>query len=579
MLYPVENEVRQVKELSGIWRFKLDPEENGFKERWFEKKLKDTIDMPVPASYNDITADKNIRDHVGWVWYEREFILPDSWKQERIVLRFGSATHHAVVYLNGKEITRHKGGFLPFEADITDIAEGGSNRLTVAISNMLDWTCLPCGEIQRIDTENQPAGSKLQTLFFDFFNYSGIHRPVKLYTTPKQYIHDITVKTDFAGKKGIIRYDVAADDDVVLHLYDENGESVASGTGKSGALEIENAIPWEPLKPYLYTLEVISGQDKYSLPVGIRTIRVEGTKFLINEKPFYFKGFGRHEDSNIHGRGMDLALNARDFSLLKWIGANSFRTSHYPYSEEMMQMADRAGIVVIDEVPAVGMCFWSDTKVFTPERVNDKTLVHHLQVMEELYERDKNHPCVVMWSIGNEPATNEENSVPYFTKVAEKIKSLDDTRPITLVMTVRPEHDLVSGLCDVVCVNRYYSWYEDCGRLETIVPKMTRELKAWYQKYNKPVFVTEYGADTIAGLHKVPEVIFSEEYQVEYLRENHKAFDACDFLIGEHVWNFADFMTKFELRRVDGNKKGVFTRDRQPKAAAFELRRRWLSQE
>ena len=140
MLFPVDNEARQMKELNGIWKFKRDNYyKQGFEEKWFEKPLEDVIDMPVPSSYNDITTDQELRDHVGWVWYERKFAVPRLWKDQRLVLRFGSVTHHAVIYLNGKEITRHKGGFLPFEADVTEMANEGENRLTVAVGNILEW--------------------------------------------------------------------------------------------------------------------------------------------------------------------------------------------------------------------------------------------------------------------------------------------------------------------------------------------------------------------------------------------------------------------------------------------------------
>ena len=109
MLYPIENEIRQVKNLCGIWKFKQEKRLNqGIEERWFEKPLTDTIEMPVPSSYNDITTDRALRDHVGWVWYEKEFAIPYDWMRKRMVLRFGSVTHHAVVYINGKEVTRHK---------------------------------------------------------------------------------------------------------------------------------------------------------------------------------------------------------------------------------------------------------------------------------------------------------------------------------------------------------------------------------------------------------------------------------------------------------------------------------------
>ena len=138
MLYPVENEIRQVHNLNGIWRFKRDEKlEQGFCEKWFEKPLENYTEMPVPASYNDITVDKCLRDHVGWVWYERDFSFPLAWRDNRVVLRFGSVTHHSVVYINGVEVGRHKGGFLPFEIELKTEHLCNNNRLTVAVSNKL----------------------------------------------------------------------------------------------------------------------------------------------------------------------------------------------------------------------------------------------------------------------------------------------------------------------------------------------------------------------------------------------------------------------------------------------------------
>ena len=340
---------------------------------------------------------------------------------------------------------------------------------------------------------------------------------------------------------------------------------------------VKDAQLWQPGSAYLYKLDIYFGQDHYTLPFGIRTIQLTEKQFLINGKPFYFKGFGNHEDSDIRGKGLDEALNVRDCELLKWIGANSFSTSHYPYAEEMMQMADQKGIVVIDEVPAVGMNFFDGDNggIFTEDKVNEKTLAYHKQVLKELYQRDKNHPCVVMWSITNEPHSSEEASRNYFEEVTKYIRKLDSERPITGTMNVDVEKDKIAQFLDVVCINRYFGWYVGAGKIERIYPSLKTDLIKWHEKYGKPVIVTEYGADTIAGLHKLPEVIFSEEYQKRCIEENNKAMDECDFVIGEHIWAFADFMTAFGLKRVDGNKKGIFTRERQPKTAAFAIRERW----
>ena len=575
MLFPIENEVRQVKSLNGIWKFKKeDYFEQGIIEKWYEKPLEDSMEMPVPASYNDITTDRTIRDHVGWVWYERIFYIPSDWLDKRLVLRFGSVTHHAVAYINGKEFTRHKGGFLPFEAELNEYINPGQNRVTVAVSNMLDNTCLPFGAIHDATPESYVTGDKIQEIHFDFFNYSGIHRPVKIYTTPKAYIKDITVVTDIADKDGVIDYEVqieGAAEAVCVTLIDEAGVVVSEKHERSGRITVKDAHFWDVRKAYLYQLDIRIDEDHYTLPVGIRTIQVTEKQLLLNGKPIYLKGFGKHEDSDIRGKGLDEALNVRDFELLKWIGANSFRTSHYPYSEEIMQMADRQGFLVIDEVPAVGMRAIG----FEIGNITDDTLKHHKDVLSELYQRDKNHPCVIMWSVANECAAIYEEAIGYFTEVANHIRSLDSTRPVVHVTAEQLRDDKVTHLFDAVCINRYYSWYEDLAKLDSIYPKLTTSLRAWHERFRKPIIVTEYGTDAIAGLHKLPEVIFSEEYQIEYYKENNRAIDDCDFVVGEHLWAFADFMTDFNLKRFDGNKKGIFTRQRQPKSVAFAIKKRW----
>ena len=587
MLYPRESETREVKDLSGVWNFRVDPDGGGEARHWHLGPLPGAQPMPVPASYNDLTQDAAVRDHVGTVWYERSFFVPAAWRDRRIALRVGAAAHRATVWVNGRQVAMHKGGFLPFEADISaTVTLGGENRVTISVNNVLDWTTLPTGQVLESRDEWHPAGFKAQGQEFDFFNYSGLHRPVRLVVTPCTHVSDVAVTTDIHGAAGVVAYtvDVAGGPAVVqVRLLDAAGDEVAATEGAQGRLEVANARLWEPGNAYLYTLEVsLAGAaagrlDVYRLPVGIRTVRVTDKAFLINGKPFYFRGFGKHEDSDLRGKGLDHAVNIKDFNLMAWLGANSFRTSHYPYSEELMDLADRQGLVVIDEVPAVGMSYFADIqKVFIPERINGETLAYHLETLRDLVRRDRNHPCVVMWSVANEARTDEEGAVPYFKRVAEEARALDATRPVTIVGCLPPGDCRVADFFDVICVNRYFSWYSDSGHLELIERQVEHDLRKRYDLHRKPVLVTEFGADAVAGLHQHPPLMFSEEYQAEFLAAFGRAFDRVDFLIGEHVWCFADFATGQNITRVIGNKKGVFTRQRQPKAAAFVLRERWL---
>jgi beta-glucuronidase len=245
-----------------------------------------------------------------------------------------------------------------------------------------------------------------------------------------------------------------------------------------------------------------------------------------------------------------------------------------------MDLADRHGILIIDELPAVGMHFFTrERKVFTDQVLNDKSREHHIDTLRELIRRDKNHPCVVMWSLANEAATYEEGACAYFKPIIDEARKLDSSRPLTIAHCPLMDECLVANLVDVLCLNRYYAWYFDPGRLELIEEQLEQNLRDWYKRYNKPIIISEYGADTVAGLHQTPPTMFSEEFQVEFLKHYHNVFDRLDFVAGEHVWNFADFGTKEGITRVGGNLKGVFTRQRQPKMAAHLLRQRWTAKD
>ncbi|XP_063002456.1 beta-glucuronidase [Elgaria multicarinata webbii] len=600
MLYPRESPSRELKELSGIWSFRADwsqQRDAGFAEQWYKQPLRQSgpvMDMPVPASFNEITQDPRLRGYVGWVWYEKEVLPPGRWLRKedgtRVVLRMGSVHYYAIVWVNGVQVTEHEGGHLPFEAEISRLlqdAPGKPCRITIVVNNTLSPHTLPPGTIQYMDDDSMyPKGYFVQNTRFDFFNYAGIHRPVLLYTTPPAYIDDITVTTGVDGNVGLIRYLVSirgsAHYSLNLTLHDADGVTVATGDGPDGQLKVPNPILWWPYlmheRPgYLYSLKVtlsatVDGrvsEDSYTQPVGIRTIRVVDTQFLINGKPFYFHGVNKHEDSDIRGKGLDWPLVLKDFNLLRWLGANSFRTSHYPYAEEIMELCDAYGIVVIDECPAVGM---KDSKNF-----GNKSLQHHLVVMEELIRRDKNRPSVVMWSVANEPASDLRPAGYYCRTVIGHTKSVDPTRPVTYVSNANYARDQGAPYVDVICVNSYFSWYHDPGHLEVIRLQLSTRLDNWYDTHRKPIIQSEYGADTIAGFHADPPLMFSEEYQSALLKEYHAVLDQKrkKYVIGELIWNFADFMTEQGTTRVLGNKKGIFTRQRQPKASAFVLKERY----
>ncbi len=299
-------------------------------------------------------------------------------------------------------------------------------------------------------------------------------------------------------------------------LLDASGEAVGRAEGASGRIVVPQARLWGVRDAYLYTLhvELVEGDDvvdDYRQRLGIRTFVVDGGRLLLNGKPVYLTGFGMHEDHPIVGKQHNDTMMLRDFELLNWIGANSMRTSHYPYSSDIMDYCDEQGILVIDEVPAVGQNFGvaggifgggAVKPTFGPDTIGEPAQRLHAQMIRELVNRDKNHPCVIIWSIANEPESGTESAENYFRPLFEVARQADPTRPVGFVNVMLNPHGncRLHPYCDVIMLNRYYGWYVNTGDLAAAQIDMTKELAAWAGE-GKPIIMTEFGADTYPGLH------------------------------------------------------------------------------
>lgn len=590
LLYPRSTSTRQVSSLDGMWDFRFDPQSEGTAAGW-ANGLPDPLRVPVPASFADLFTDKASRDYCGDFWYATRFFVPAAWQNDRIVVRFGSVTHRCTVYCNGQEVARHEGGFLPVVADLTAVIRPGQeNTLVVAANNELNETSIPCGA-----TKVCADGSKLAKPYFDFFNYAGIQRSVQLCCLPQETVEDYTVSYTLHGADAAVHYTVRTNGShpVRVSLYDADGNRVASAEGCEGVLQVPDAHLWQVRNAYLYriVLEIRDGDmvlDSYVDRIGIRTIAIEGARILVNGKPVYLKGYGKHEDFEVIGRGFSAAVMKRDFECMKWSNANCFRTSHYPYADEWYQFADEEGFLIIDEVPAVGMM--RSTRNFVAAGQGQYTYFFeaptvpqlqaaHIQATEEMIVRDRNHPSVFAWSLFNEPETTTDYAHDYFAAVFDAARALDPQhRPLTgaFEKNSKPELCKCYPLCDFICLNRYYGWYIKGGEMEEAEADFRNEMDRWAAKnLNVPFVFTEFGTDTLPTEHKLPSIMWSQEYQDEYLEMCFRVFDSYDFVQGELVWNFADFQTTEGIMRVNGNKKGIFTRARQPKDAAFVLKKRW----
>lgn len=585
-LYPQQNEIRNTINLSGIWQFKKDSVEAGESAHWYTG-LQGSVPIAVPGSWNE--QIDGMRDYMGPVWYEQSSYIPKSWDGQKIYMRVGSATYGAKVWMNGKPVGQHEGGHLPFAFEVTGLVNWNKpNRITIRVENILKPGRVPVGGLPSGGMFNNNPKSN-----FDFFPFGGLDRPVWLYTVPSSSIADITVKTTIQHEEGLVEVKVRKQGLV------KTGKVVLEGEGHTFEARLtfdgENAIAsikvfrahlWSVEDPFLYQLKVSLEEgavttDTYELAVGVRTIAVDNKHILLNGKPVFLKGFGKHEDFPVFGKGTAYPVLIKDFNLLKWVGANSFRTSHYPYDEEYMAQADKQGFLIIDEIPAVGLYFDNDLALINERKETCK------QQIKELIARDKNHPSVIMWNLANEPIAKgmdfktgkkvgaDSVSLSFFAELFKTAKEADNTR-LTSIVGLGGGPDEWLALSDVICINRYYGWYSQSGDLVAAAKLLSNELDANHRKYNKPIIVTEFGADAYPGRHSMETEMFTEEYQMNFIKAYLDVASTKDFVTGMHVWAFADFKTAQAINRFGAmNWKGVFTQDRKPKMAAYYLKSVW----
>ena len=591
-LYPQQNTCRNVLDLSGIWNFKKDEKKVGETEQWYNG-LTGVEQIAVPGSWND--QHEGDHNYLGTAWYELNTRIPETWKNTKIYLRVGSAVYMSRVWVNGTAVGQHEGGHLPFAFEISKLIRWGEqNRISIEVENELAPDRIPNGNVKGGSFSNFPASN------YDFFPYSGLSRKVCLYSVPqKATLKDITVKTSFEGSTGKLSVLVEKEGAATQGVLNIQGQGTnldipfnIKGTSTEVSANIPNVKLWSPANPALYQVTVYLGSKKspadvYTVETGVRTVSVTENQVLLNGEPILLKGFGKHEDFPIYGRGTALPVMVKDYSLMKWLGANSYRTSHYPYSEEYYAMADKEGFLIIDETPAVGLVF------FDGEEAVKKRYAQTEYALQELINRDKNHPSVIVWSVANEPSI-QDLAATFQGKMSEatqlevklgretlsglmkKAKELDPTRLTSFACVMGGPYDWMTD-CDLLCLNRYYGWYTNVGSFDTARMYLSGEMDKIYNQFHKPIMLTEFGADAIAGSHSTEDEIFTEEYQKKIINMYLDVANSKNYVVGMHVWNFADFRTAQAIMRVDGkNMKGVFTQDRRPKMAAHLLRERWL---
>lgn len=489
----------------------------------------------VPGAWN--AAAPELRYYDGLIWFQRKFnaqLLPG----KRAFLRFEAVNYRAWVYLNGKEIGRHEGGFTPFVLEVTDALRSGENRLVVGVDSSHDAQSIP-------------------TSITDWDLYGGITRPVRFITTPATFIDDAMVQLRPDGRiAGEVRLQGPQAANQVVSVAIGALATARATTDAHGRARFELAAPrglerWSPEKPTLYEVRFAAAGDAVRDRVGFRTIAVKGNQILLNGKPIWLRGISLHEEEfgpNPARNMTETASRALLHEIKHGLGANYVRLSHYPHSETTVRLADEMGLLVWSEIPVYWTVDWD----------NPAVLRKALAMQAETIYRDRNRASVIMWSVGNETPVSPSRT-RFHSAMADNVRQLDPSRLVSAALLVKQDGDALAiddplvGKLDVLAVNIYAGWYGS-DTLDAVA-----RLK-WKVPADRPLILSEFGADALAGYRNDGMKKFTEEYQAEYYRQTLAMADAIPTLRGMSPWILKDFRSPRREHPVfqnGWNRKGI----------------------
>lgn len=565
--------------LNGEWKIIVDPYENGYYNYRYEpfdqqenpsinafftdsKMQKSTdlveydfdkaVSLQVPGDWN--SQNEKLYYYEGSVWYRKKFDAPKANKSDRIFVYFGAVNYRADVYLNGKKLGVHLGGFTPFHFEITDRIKAKNNSLILKVDNKRHADAVP-------------------TLNTDWWNYGGITRDVELAVVPQTFIRDYSIALTSAVDKtliGSVLVDGAKPGEKIQVALPQLKvkQTVAVGAdGKAGfMLKVPHAQLWSPENPKLYQIELTSGKDKLVDKIGLRTITTEGKKLLLNDKPLFLRGISIHEEYSAEGGGR--VRNAEEAKkLLLWakeLNCNFVRLAHYPHNEHIVRLADELGLLVWSEIPVYWTINWT----------NEATYQNAEDQLSAMINRDKNRAAIIIWSLANETPVSEARN-RFLGRLAKTARQLDSSRLLSAAMekhyrsdnpNVAVVEDPLADLVDIVSFNQYIGWYDG-------LPAKADQV-TWQIPYNKPVFISEFGGGARQGYHGDINTIFTEEFQENLYIKTLAMLDKIDGYVGTSPWILADFRSPRRLLKGiqdEYNRKGVLSEKGIKKKSFFVL--------
>ena len=551
--------VRDPISLNGPWSYILDPQDFGAAEFYKDlrqdgvKLVQHDFDraptMNVPTDWNSV--DRSLLYYEGPMWLRRKF----SWTARpgrRAILRFGAVNYRADVWLDGKLLGSHEGGFTPFAFDVTTLLTNKTHSLVVRADATRHPESIPC-------------------MAFDWWNYGGITRDVALFDLPETYIAEGVLQCA-KGRLDVLEGCVRLSDaragvtaSVKIPELDVNAEAKTDAKGIARFRIEAKPELWSPEKPRFYEVRFACGSDAFADQVGFRTIEVKGKKILLNGKQVFFKGVSLHNEKLGGGRVAKGSDAQRQLELAKDLGCNFLRLAHYPHDEATVRAAERQGFMVWSEIPVYWNIQWT----------NEATYANAERQLCDMVRRDVNRAGVVVWSLANETPYGAARD-KFLSTLAKKARTLDTTRIISMAMEIGDVKgdvctitDTLNPYVDIVSFNQYIGWYwagaDEAARFVFKIP------------YDKPVVISEFGGGAVYGRHGPKSERWTEEYQAELYRFNLEMLSKIDGLSGLTPWILFDFRSPRRLCPgiQDGfNRKGLVS-EKGEKKLAFDVMRRF----
>jgi len=542
---------RTTQYLNGKWEAIIDQYDQGRKNKiylnkkpagktdFYEYAFDGGLKLNVPSDWNSQLPE--LKYYEGTVWYARHFDAPKT-HRERLFIYFAAVSYRCKVYLNGKEIAEHEGGFTPFQVEITDLVKPSDNFLALEVNNTRTADAIPAKS-------------------FDWWNYGGITRDVMLVSTPKIFIQDYFIQLDknhpdqINAKVKVVdkQKNVAVTVEIPELNIRQNLVTDDQGIATMSIANVKKIQRWSPASPKLYQVLVSIKEDRVAEWIGFRNLAVKGTQIYLNEKPVFLKSISFHEEiPQRKGRAFSEADAMMLLSEAKALGCNMIRLAHYPQNEYTVRAAEKMGFLLWEETP-----IWQGINF-----ENQETKKKAGKMISEMVMRDKNRCAISFWGMANEtqPSAARNEFLKYLIKCT---KDIDSTRLITAAFDLvrfNPDKqcfvmdDPFINEIDVVAINKYMGWYHPWP----VAPKKA----IWDVASNKPMIISEFGAEALYGKTGDADVAssWSEDYQAQLYKDNLEMFKNIPNLNGISPWVLFDFRSPFRFHPTyqDGwNRKGL----------------------